>query len=95
MRRKCRSAAPKASGYGRFGGRGGIDFFTELRWIIIETKQYCGPGGTLQGLANLPGCRILLHINNRNPILLADSAEQREVEAAGFEVAYDGMEVQL
>jgi hypothetical protein len=86
----------KASGYGRFDGRSGIDFFMELRWITIETaKQYCGPGGTLQGLANLPGRRILLHIDNRNPILLADSAERREVEAAGFEVAYDGMEVQL
>jgi pyrroloquinoline quinone biosynthesis protein B len=54
-----------------------------------------GPGGTLQGLADLPGRRILLHINNSNPILLADSPERREVESAGFEVAYDGMEVQL
>jgi acyl-CoA reductase-like NAD-dependent aldehyde dehydrogenase len=27
----------KASGYGRFGGRAGIDAFTELRWITIET----------------------------------------------------------
>lgn len=30
----------KASGYGRFGGRAGIDAFTELRWITIETQ--CG-----------------------------------------------------
>jgi acyl-CoA reductase-like NAD-dependent aldehyde dehydrogenase len=29
-----------ASGYGRFGGRQGIDSFTETRWITIET----GPG---------------------------------------------------
>jgi len=28
----------KASGYGRFGGRAGIDAFTELRWITIETQ---------------------------------------------------------
>ena len=27
----------KASGYGRFGGRAGIDAFTELRWITVET----------------------------------------------------------
>jgi benzaldehyde dehydrogenase (NAD) len=27
----------KASGYGRFGGKAGIDAFTELRWISIET----------------------------------------------------------
>ena len=26
-----------ASGYGRFGGKAGIDAFTELRWITIET----------------------------------------------------------
>lgn len=26
-----------ASGYGRFGGRAGIDQFTELRWITMET----------------------------------------------------------
>lgn len=28
----------KASGYGKFGGRAGIDSFTELRWITIETE---------------------------------------------------------
>jgi acyl-CoA reductase-like NAD-dependent aldehyde dehydrogenase len=29
----------KASGYGRFGGKAGIDQFTELRWITIETQS--------------------------------------------------------
>lgn len=28
----------KGSGYGRFGGRAGMDAFTELRWITIETQ---------------------------------------------------------
>lgn len=28
----------KASGHGRFGGKAGIDAFTELRWITIETQ---------------------------------------------------------
>jgi benzaldehyde dehydrogenase (NAD) len=28
----------KGSGYGRFGGRAGLDAFTELRWITIETR---------------------------------------------------------
>jgi benzaldehyde dehydrogenase (NAD) len=28
----------KSSGYGRFGGKAGIDAFTELRWITIETE---------------------------------------------------------
>jgi pyrroloquinoline quinone biosynthesis protein B len=54
-----------------------------------------GPGGTLEGLADLRGRRILLHINNTNPIWLLDSPERRQVEMAGFEIAYDGMEVQV
>ncbi|TNE39736.1 MAG: aldehyde dehydrogenase [Sphingomonadales bacterium] len=28
----------KGSGYGRFGGKAGIDAFTELRWITMETQ---------------------------------------------------------
>jgi len=28
----------KSSGYGRFGGKAGIDAFTELRWITVETR---------------------------------------------------------
>jgi benzaldehyde dehydrogenase (NAD) len=28
----------KSSGYGRFGGKAGIDSFTELRWITVETE---------------------------------------------------------
>lgn len=54
-----------------------------------------GPGGTLEGLADLPGRRILVHINNSNPIWHLDSPERRQVEATGFEIAYDGMEVRL
>jgi pyrroloquinoline quinone biosynthesis protein B len=39
--------------------------------------------------------RVLIHINNSNPILLDDSRERAEVEAAGWEVAFDGMELAL
>jgi len=53
-----------------------------------------GPGGTLEELAELRNRRILLHINNSNPILQLGSPERRQVETAGFEVAFDGMEVQ-
>lgn len=28
----------KGSGFGRFGGKAGIDAFTELRWITVQTK---------------------------------------------------------
>ena len=39
--------------------------------------------------------RVLLHINNSNPILLEDSPERAAVNAAGWDVAWDGMEVRL
>jgi pyrroloquinoline quinone biosynthesis protein B len=55
-----------------------------------------GPGGTLEVLAGLERPRkVLVHINNTNPILLEDSAEREEVVRAGVEVAYDGLEVEL
>jgi pyrroloquinoline quinone biosynthesis protein B len=54
-----------------------------------------GADGTLAALAGLPGRRILIHINNTNPILIDGSPQRRKVEAAGFEVAEDGMEIVL
>jgi pyrroloquinoline quinone biosynthesis protein B len=41
------------------------------------------------------GRKVLLHINNTNPILDEESAEHRAVLDAGFEIAYDGMEIEL
>ena len=45
----------------------------------------------------LAGCahvrRILIHINNTNPILIEGSPEEAKIKAAGWEVAFDGMEV--
>jgi pyrroloquinoline quinone biosynthesis protein B len=55
-----------------------------------------GPGGTLEVLAGLERPRkILVHINNTNPILFENSPERAEVVRAGVEVAYDGLEVEL
>ncbi len=39
--------------------------------------------------------RIFVHINNSNPVLRRDSSERRAVEEAGWEVAFDGMEIRL
>ena len=41
------------------------------------------------------GGEILIHINNTNPILDEDSPQHRAVLDAGFEIAYDGMELEL
>ena len=54
-----------------------------------------GPDGSLARLAGLAKRRIFTHINNTNPILIEGSPERRRVEAAGFEVATDGLEIVL
>ncbi|MBI1203389.1 MAG: pyrroloquinoline quinone biosynthesis protein PqqB [Rhodopseudomonas sp.] len=60
-----------------------------------------GDDGTLQSLAGLTAAtrshcrRIFIHINNTNPMLIDGSPERARVEAAGWEVAYDGMEIVL
>jgi len=55
-----------------------------------------GSGGLLEQFpAGAKGRKILIHINNTNPILDEDSAEHRAVLDAGFEIAYDGMELEL
>jgi len=54
-----------------------------------------GPDGTLVALAGLARRRILIHINNTNPILIEGSSQRRAVEAAGFEVAEDGMRIEI
>jgi pyrroloquinoline quinone biosynthesis protein B len=55
-----------------------------------------GEDGTLRRLAGLRRPRkVLIHINNTNPILDEDSAEHKEAQAAGWEVAEDQWELQL
>ncbi len=41
------------------------------------------------------GRRVFVHINNTNPVLLADSGQRQTAEAAGWEIGYDGMEINL
>ncbi|MBV9622061.1 MAG: pyrroloquinoline quinone biosynthesis protein PqqB [Gammaproteobacteria bacterium] len=56
-----------------------------------------GPGGMLEWLRRLPETtrRILIHVNNTNPILDEDSAERAELTRLGVEVANDGLEIEL
>ena len=55
-----------------------------------------GPGGLVEQFPDkAKGRKILIHINNTNPILDEKSAEHRAVLDAGFEIAYDGMEFEL
>jgi len=56
-----------------------------------------GTGGMLEWLGQLPGAtrKILIHINNTNPILDETSPERAELRRRGVEVAWDGMEIVL
>lgn len=55
-----------------------------------------GAAGSMAGLAGAAiGRRIFVHINNTNPVLDETSAEHTAVLASGWEIAHDGMEVEL
>lgn len=56
-----------------------------------------GAGGMIEQLAGLPATcrRILIHINNTNPVLDESGPEHAQLVAAGIEVAHDGMEIRL
>ena len=52
-----------------------------------------GPGGMIESLRPMKASRkILIHINNTNPILREDSAERKELEKENIEVSYDGLD---
>jgi pyrroloquinoline quinone biosynthesis protein B len=55
-----------------------------------------GPDGSIAAFGDLKvGRKIFIHLNNSNPVLIEGSPERRRVEEAGWEVAYDGMEIAL
>jgi len=54
-----------------------------------------GENSSLVALAGLAARRIYIHINNTNPIRVAGSPERRKVEAAGWEIAEDGLKIEL
>ncbi|HNV88854.1 MAG TPA: pyrroloquinoline quinone biosynthesis protein PqqB [Methylotenera sp.] len=67
----------------------------------IGHNPQSGKGGMIEdldkfGLNNGKQVRkVLIHINNTNPILREDSAERAELDRHGIEVAYDGMDIIL
>ncbi|MFC6672861.1 pyrroloquinoline quinone biosynthesis protein PqqB [Marinobacterium aestuariivivens] len=55
-----------------------------------------GEGGMIEFLDSLAKPRkVLIHINNTNPILDEDSAERAELERHGIEVSHDGLSIEL
>ena len=55
-----------------------------------------GPGGSLEALSSVRvGRKFMTHLNNTNPVLIEDSPERALVESAGWEIAYDGLDIVL
>ncbi len=73
--------------------RGG---FSNKRGAEMGHLDQSGDGGILELLGRLKHPRkILIHVNNTNPILDEDSAQRALLAEAGIEVAEDGMEIRL
>jgi pyrroloquinoline quinone biosynthesis protein B len=60
-----------------------------------------GPGGMIEVLDGIgasparPVRKVLIHINNTNPILVEDGPERRTLAEHGIELAEDGMTFEL
>ena len=72
------------------------------RGLSMKTAQrmghtpMSGADGALNRFADVRIARkIFIHINNSNPALIEGSSERRLVEDAGWEIAFDGMEIAL
>jgi pyrroloquinoline quinone biosynthesis protein B len=69
----------------------GVGFKTGRRMGHLPVS---GPDGSLARLKALGVQKVVyVHINNTNPMLIDGSPEARMVEAAGYRVGHDGMEV--
>jgi pyrroloquinoline quinone biosynthesis protein B len=80
-------------------------------WTDNELIDVRGSGKTAREIGHLPlsgrggliaqfppaprGRRVLIHLNNTNPVLDESSDARRAVRDAGWDVAYDGMEFEL
>jgi len=80
-------------------------------WSDDELSRAAGSGKTARAIGHLPlsgtdgllqqfsgtgrGRRVLIHINNTNPILDEESTEYHQVREMGWEIAHDGMEFAL
>ena len=55
-----------------------------------------GENGTIAALRDLAIARkVFIHINTTNPILISDTQERKAAESAGWEVSYDGMQIEV
>lgn len=88
-----------------------LAFLDGTFWTDQELIDIRGNGKTAREIGHLPVSgasglleqlqfakhvrRVLIHVNNTNPVLNEDSAASRTLRDTGWEVAYDGMEFEL
>jgi pyrroloquinoline quinone biosynthesis protein B len=94
-----------------FPGESSLALLDGTFWTNDELVRVMGSGKTAREMGHMPlseadgllqqmgnssgGRRVLIHMNNTNPLLDEDSESNREVRDAGWEIAYDGMEFEL
>ena len=71
----------------------GLSSKTGKRMGHISMSGADGAGAAFRGLD--VARRVFVHINNSNPVLRDDGPERAEIEKAGWEIAFDGMEISL
>lgn len=70
--------------------------FSKKKAKDMGHRAQSGAGGMIELLDEIgPKRKILIHINNTNPILDENSAERALLARKGIEVAFDGMEIAL
>lgn len=69
---------------------------SDKRAIEMGHLDQSSDGGIMSILNSMDKPRkILIHINNTNPILNEDTPQRATLNAAGIELAYDGMDINL
>lgn len=71
----------------------GVGEKTGARMGHMHMSGFDGSIATIAGLDI--GRRVFVHINNTNPVLEEGSTAEREVLDAGWEISFDGMEIEL
>lgn len=70
--------------------------FSQKKAADMGHLPQSGPGGMIEVLDGLgPRRKVLIHINNTNPILDEHSPQRATLARHDIEVAYDGMEISL
>jgi pyrroloquinoline quinone biosynthesis protein B len=69
---------------------------SDKRALEMGHLDQSSKGGIMDLLSGMERPRkILIHINNTNPILNEESPQRQKLNEAGIEVSYDGMDIEL